>query len=291
MIEARFGPGSPCRDRAVAALALVLGACGGTPAPADFGWFERLGAVDPAVASVVLPTGWSAGATVPRAETTPRAGDALLYLARLDDGSALVRLVAVTVLATDLAREVAQVAVEVFDEHGHSLGSSEHALPIVHLANGLHSAAVELHAGTARLEPEELSPVVAGVRSLQALLELIEDAPLLSPLLWRVVEKPSLWSVITHLGVEPSITLGAAVEAAAPLPHAPAPALRTPLLLALNGATALRCSIVSVPPRAPYSAGAGIVALVAERPDASRARFELRVLAARSVLPRGQREP
>lgn len=291
MIEARFGSGSPCRDRAVAALALVLGACSGTPAPADFGWFERLGAVDPAVASVVLPAGWSASAAVPREETTPRAGDALLYRARLDDGHALVRLVTVTVLASDPARETAEVEVEVFDEQGHSLGASEHALPIVHLANGLHSAAVELHAGTARLEPEELSPVVAGVRSLQTLLALIEDDPQLSPLLWRVVEKPSLWSVIAHLGIEPSITLGAAVEAEAPVPHAPQPALRTPLLLALNGATALRCSIVSVPPRAPFSAGAGIVGLVAERPDASRARFELRVLAARSVLPSGQQEP
>ena len=58
--------------------------------------------------------------------------------------------------------------------------------------------------------------------------------------------------------------------------------LRTLLRLDLNASPALRCSIVSIAPRAPYSAGAGIVSMVAVRPDGSGARLCLHLIVART---------
>lgn len=265
------------------AALLAIAACSAPPVAVDPGWFLRLGDSHAFAVPERLPPGWTRELPAHAPHAAPRAGDALLYLASLDDGDLLQRFVEVEVLACDERAGTTRVRLEVFAAGGEPLGATEHALPTVHLTNGLHSAAEQLFAGTARLEPEELNPVLAGVHSLQTLLGVIEDDPHLSPLLWRVVVAPSIWSVITHLGVDASITLSTAVPDRDASRDPIGRALRTPLELDLNGAPALRCSIVSVTPRAPYSAGAGIVALVAERPDGSALRFSLELIAARSV--------
>ena len=272
------------------AAVLAFAACSAPPVAVDPGWFGRLGDSHGFAVPVRLPSAWRRELPAHALHAAPRAGDALLYLASLDDGDLLQRFVEVSVLACDERSGSTRVRLAVFADGGEALGATEHALPTVHLTNGLHSAAEQLFAGTARLEPEELNPVLAGVHSLQTLLSVIEDDPHLSPLLWRVVVAPSIWSVIAHFGVDASITLSTAVRAGDGARDPIGSALRTPLELDLNGAPALRCSIVSVAPRAPYSAGAGIVALVAERPDGSALRFALELIAARSVSSTRDRE-
>ena len=278
-------PASVTVNRYLPLLALAgLAACGAIPLEPDPEWFARVATWHSVPEHGALPAGWEAGLAAAGDLAIPQTGDRVLYLARLIGPEVHEELwVAITTLERADDERRVPLRFEVFESDGQLVGSAEHTIHGMHLTSGLHPAAQELARRARRLEPTELGPILAGLHSLRAILGLIEEDPNLSPLLWRVVRKPSLWSILTHLGVEPSIELGAAEVAGLAPPAGASVALRTPIRLDLNDRPALRCSVVSIAPRAPYTTSGGILSLAAERPDGPRLRFELHLVAAGPV--------
>ncbi len=268
---------------ATSSLALIGGACAAPEASSEFAWFDALAAAHQAEPPERLPAGWQRELVAVEADEAPQQGDALLYLVSLEeDGVRTELFVTVTVLGAAPANGLVPIEFAVHDAAGAALGAAQHEVDVVHLTNGVHAAAEELLAGRERLEPEELNPILAGVRSLQAVLAMVNDDSNLAPLLGRILDKPSAWSVLTQFGIDAAITLSRSVATTWSVPRGASRPLRTLLRLDLNASPALRCSIVSIAPRAPYSAGAGIVSMVAVRPDGSGARLCLHLIGART---------
>ncbi len=260
---------------------VLLCACSSTPRDdGDRSWFDRL-APHHAIPDVRrLPAPWSRGVCGASDRIAPREGDRLLFLARIiTPDRTEEQFVALQARTPDDARSEVRIEIAVFDRDGHPRGRSTHAIRRMHLTAGLHPAACELLIPHRHLEPDETGPILSGVLALREILRIVAEDETLSRLLWQVVERPSPWSVIRHLGVHPSLALGP-VEPSADAPPGAGRALRTAISLTLNGAPSLRCSVATVEPRAPYSVSGGILSLVAERPGDGRLRFELHLLSA-----------
>ena len=99
----------------------------------------------------------------------------------------------------------------------------------------------------------------------------------------QVVNKPSLWSVISHLGVRMDLNFWWMDVQALPDGRIglALPAYRFPLTVSLNGALGVKVTLAVTTPRPPLQTCAGIVALCAEHPTDDRKRVFIRLLAAR----------
>ncbi|MCA8963679.1 MAG: hypothetical protein H6838_13715 [Planctomycetes bacterium] len=120
--------------------------------------------------------------------------------------------------------------------------------------------------------------------ALSQLLTIARKSPILRPLLYEVVDMPSLWSVITHFGARMSMKahfddvrtvegerLGGAAVPAWSLPHE----------LLINGDPALHNHILVTDPHSPLALCAGIVAITSVHPTDSSRVFTMRLIAAR----------
>lgn len=119
--------------------------------------------------------------------------------------------------------------------------------------------------------------------ALRAFYQAASGIPACREVLEQVIQKPSLWSVATHLGLATSFNYG--WQHVRPLPPEPfglsSPVYELPVKLALNGTPALRASLSVATTRPPLRNCAGIVALDVEHPTDGRKRVCLRLLAAR----------
>jgi hypothetical protein len=253
----------------------------------------------------LLVEGWQ---TELPAEARPRwrTGDALRYGLRLERGSEVRqwtveltlldgpdRRQAPGVLTTNVngtpvrieSRPV-RITVEVFDSAGKSLQRTESSLGDRILATGpaaLCRLAVEPGGGPDRSGVpggrEEFARSVFGIVSL---FEALQQCDALAPVLWEVVDRPSLLSVLFHGGV--SLTLRADLERIVPATAGicgSGPGWELPIAIHANGSPALAAKLVCVEPRRPLQLAAGILAVEAVCPSDASRRFSLRLLGLR----------
>lgn len=237
------------------------------------------------------------------AEGTWRVGDTLLYGLRLQRGGEEQRWI-LSLAVEDLVPEVAprvwtfdvdgkderfesslcRVAAVVYDANGQELARSQPLVPQQFLASGF--AAVSAATWAARRNggrPPLARDVAAGVVSAVALLETVRQDPALAPVLWAVVDKPSLWSVLGHFGATVLVRphLDRIVPCATPSPAMPfGGAWRVPMSLFVNDQPALATELVVAEPAPPFAVGAGVLAAVARHPTRPDVRCEMLLLAA-----------
>lgn len=186
------------------------------------------------------------------------------------------------VLETDLYR----VRLDLWDAEGQHLESSEvqiaegvaqdHIAPCVgydalaQQFGPLQAVDTESEAWTEAVRPvaEQTSK---SVHSLVSLFGLAQSDSLLSKLLWDVIDKPSLWSLMRHGGVE--VSLQPAYHESSPVTAAQSsfpmsgPYRSLPLAIVLNERPALYLRLLVVSPEAPWSLTGGILAFEGQHPD------------------------
>ncbi len=132
--------------------------------------------------------------------------------------------------------------------------------------------------------PEDWPESFRAQVALGQLLAIARKSPILRPLLYEVVDMPSLWSVITHFGARMSMRAhfdDVRAVAGERLGDAGVPAWSLPHELLINGDPALHNHILVTDPHSPLALCAGIVAITSVHPtDPSRV-FTMRLVAAR----------
>ena len=120
--------------------------------------------------------------------------------------------------------------------------------------------------------------------ALAAFLQGIQDTPGLREILWDLIEKPSVWSIVKNRG-RVDLTMNfdgkgvAALERPSWVPAGSALYHLSPTL-ALNNQPALHCWLFVTAPRPPLLTTAGIVGIVASPPSSNDKRLDIRILAA-----------
>lgn len=181
----------------------------------------------------------------------------------------------------------------VCDADGNVLGRSEPVLPRDFLARGFAEACGAVMSWLPRshdaesvdrfLRDKETLFAEATITAV-ALLRVVQDDRVLSPLLWQVMEKPSLWSVVSSLGV--SVTLQPNFHVAA---HVEQPACggvspwRVPMAVLVNDQRALDTELSVVPAVRPFALCGGIVGITARNPHDPTREASLVLLAARTA--------
>lgn len=198
---------------------------------------------------------------------------------------------------------MARIRVEAFDGAGTSLGAAESTVSVQRLRTGLWSACVagarqhDLLRGWDRperagevLEVDEATyadvmTVAEGVAACESFFALLRQNPVTRQILFEVIALPSLWSIVTHLGV----AAGFAIDFFGASPLAPgriAPlgeeVWSVPMTIELNHQPALLVRLLAAPPRGPTITGAGVCGLVARHPRDPDRRVHVQLLACRS---------
>lgn len=282
------------------ATALLLAACASTPpitlppaTPITAGEF-------PGATALVQ------GLSPPQNETKWFAGETILYALRLEKCTTVRRwLVRLTLLesevdttrggvssmtmrmddgnAVTLVSPKLPVRVEVWDENGAAQGDSRVLVPVGFLRHSFLDACEWQR--QPKLDESGRIGVCGAHAALISFLGILQDDDLLAGILWQVVDKPSLWSVVTGFGVALRLEAGLAraktVEDVG-LPGWSRPAVQFPLLLKLNDRHALDATITATDPWMPLGLCGGIVEVEATRPSDGSVRFTARLLAART---------
>jgi hypothetical protein len=142
-------------------------------------------------------------------------------------------------------------------------------------------------ASEAGLTDESERAVAASVPMLAEFSRVIAETPGLREVLFTVVEKPSVWSVVSRLG---RIDSSFQFHSGDVVPSMGAPtgfagigrSYVVPFTFSINGRAALDCTMLVAEPRPPLRLCGGIVAVVAESPQRPGARLIVRVIAARA---------
>ncbi len=154
---------------------------------------------------------------------------------------------------------------------------------------GLRSVATAASGSGSSADPaapitdEDLRAYCGGFATLFAFLQVVQRDPVLSELLWQVIEKPSALSVLlsgfsVSLGFTPHFDAIEVVRE--PLPGV-AVGYRLPVDLRLNGTPALRMELLVVRPHPPLQICGGIVALKARHPAEAARSLSVWLLSAR----------
>lgn len=184
------------------------------------------------------------------------------------------------------------------DEHDKKLSASLVKLPAHLLGHGVLPAidcAVAAAASGGTGLPEEplrevsVRPMVDATIAMMALLNVVQEDSALAEYFWFVVEKPSIWSVITGMGVHATLAMPfeESVPATSLPPGLPAAerAFVSPLQIEVNGSPALFVDVVVIDAARPYSLCGGMVAAVARHPTRPDVTLELQLLGARCGKP------
>lgn len=289
--------GSPT---AACVAALLAAACAGTPA--DRGILAVPRPLPEFAAIDAVAHGEGAGGTWTGADL--RVGDEAWFGLVLQNGDArrqwlvrfrvrgapgsatVVHRVAVNDRSLAITSRLVAIAVDVFDAHGAPESGSLSSIGDSFLTTGLYATARigrerGLHRGMppVRFEDAEAEQFARGVLSLTMLFEAVRANESLSPILWQVVETPSVLSVIGNLGVSVSLDtdLEHAVFDGEPVLDS-GPTCVVPVTVEANGSPALLSNLFCVPPRGPFVLAGGIVAIEAVHPTDESRRFSMRLL-------------
>lgn len=137
--------------------------------------------------------------------------------------------------------------------------------------------------GTApRLSDDEVRALVGIFPALFMFVQEIQSTPGVEDILWSIMDKPSIWSVVRHGG---KVQIGINVEEPTAIDPATwespdPPSYRLPVMISVYDQPALRCFLFVTSPRPPLVASAGIVGIVAVPPSRPADRLEIRLIAA-----------
>ena len=136
-----------------------------------------------------------------------------------------------------------------------------------------------------KLTADEEHALIGSIPALFSFFEVIQNAPGLTDIFFDIVDLPSVWSLVRNAGIKGvGIHFRKGVTEAKPalwgLPDR-TPAYHLPLVLELNQQPALKLTFVVTSPDPPLLACAGVVGLLAERPDNAQKHLTLRILSAR----------
>ncbi|HSU55064.1 MAG TPA: hypothetical protein VLT36_13475 [Candidatus Dormibacteraeota bacterium] len=137
----------------------------------------------------------------------------------------------------------------------------------------------------ARITTEEERALCGAGPALLTYFNVVEETPGLQDMLLKVIEMPSMWSMVRHVGVNPDLRFQTkqmrVADPAAWECNSNSPAYYFPMLLTLNDQPALRVTFVVTSPKSPLLGCGGIVGMLAEKPNESETYLTLRVISAR----------
>ena len=121
--------------------------------------------------------------------------------------------------------------------------------------------------------------------ALLSYFDFVQNTPGLQDICLKVIDMPSVWSMIRHVGVTANLTFQTekfrAADSFAWEPAGDARAFYFPMLLELNRQPALRVTFVVTSPKPPLLGCGGIVGMLAEKPGDKEEYLTLRVISAR----------
>ena len=271
-------------------LALAFAACASSPPRVE--WEDsELDLESPAI-DFVVPSGLESGLAKRRRPGPIRVGQHVLLASAIGgQGEQTIRFVRIRVLRVpDSSRKSLELEVRVHDHNG-EVESTDRVLVTEHLADGCVAAC---EAALARAnEPKTAAsgqaarraqgfgsngPIARGVFSLMDVLRVVNKTPTLRKLMWRVVQKPSLLSMIGGVRVSAGMSFRAALECRDPISAESAYAF--PLRLFVNGRAGLVCTVRCVDPSFPLRPCGGIVELIGRDPVSRERRLVIRVIGA-----------
>jgi hypothetical protein len=127
---------------------------------------------------------------------------------------------------------------------------------------------------------------LAGVGpALMSYFSIVQRTAGLEDIMFKILDLPSLWSIIKHGGVTASFRMLSKQIAPAPaadwgLPET-LPLYHLPFVMELNGQPALNITLAVTSPDSPLLPCAGVVGLIAKRPDDEKRFLLLRVVSAK----------
>ena len=128
-------------------------------------------------------------------------------------------------------------------------------------------------------------PFAGAIASLFAIFSVLQENKALEPILWKVIERPSVFSVLTHLGasvkVTPALTRAEIDPRALPGKPSGMTAHRFPIQFLVNDSLALRTTLSVVDPVPPLRTAAGLIAIDGVHPSHPERRVAIRLLASR----------
>jgi hypothetical protein len=140
-------------------------------------------------------------------------------------------------------------------------------------------------AETLQLTPEDERALAGSAPALMSYFAIVQETAGLDDILFKMVDLPSLWSMIRHGGVNANIRfdikhIAMAPDALLTLPTNPK-LYQFPVALDLNDQPALNITFFAAPPQPPLLTCGGIVGMLVERPDGKGTYLTLRVISAR----------
>ncbi len=135
--------------------------------------------------------------------------------------------------------------------------------------------------------PAERQTLSATIPALISYIEIIQHTEGLEDLLRKLIELPSLWSIVKHLGVQADLRFG---DDVLPSPANAAdwklepstPVYYFPMFLRLNREPALKISLVVTSPRPPLRICGGVVGVVAETIGDEETYMTMRLISAKA---------
>jgi hypothetical protein len=128
--------------------------------------------------------------------------------------------------------------------------------------------------------------------ALMAFLDAAQTTPGLRDILWNIVQKPSLWSIVRRGGrIDTALYFSEIPALLNPAPWrsiTAADVFRMPMNLRLNDQPVLRCALIVTAPRPPLLTCAGIIGIEADPPDGSAKHLSVRLVASRRADANGR---
>ena len=130
----------------------------------------------------------------------------------------------------------------------------------------------------------EQRAICATFPAVMSYFNIVQHTEGLEDLLRKLIELPSLWSLITHRGVKAELSFGNGLNPSPAGPddwNLPSPAYYFPWLLRLNDKPALKITMVVTKPQSPLLICGGVTALLAEKGGDEETYMLMRIISAR----------
>jgi hypothetical protein len=183
---------------------------------------------------------------------------------------------------------VCRAEVVIMDEHGAEVGRSQPLLPRDFLSSGIASACRFVRSrmgevGSRVYETLDMRPLAEATVSAVALLQVVQEDSVLAPILWQVIEKPTVWSVVSNMGVRVMMrpSFHRVTSALSPVPAVLDQTWRLPIALEVNQTPALNLDLFVTEPSPPFSLAGGLLGATASHPTNPTLDFSLLLLSAR----------
>ena len=194
---------------------------------------------------------------------------------------------------------VCAAEVVVMDQYGQELGRSQPYLPRDFLDRGIADACRLVRTrgfralrrksvdGKDVYGPLNMRPLAEATVSALALLQVVQEDSVLAPILWQVIEKPSVWSMVANMGVDVMLRpkFNRVSSAMSPISSVTASTWRFPLSLEVNQSPALNLDLFVANSVPPFSLACGLLGATARHPSEPNLDFSLLLLSARRGQP------